>query len=85
MKEYQKIRFRRFTAKELVKEKAIEALDDEVYKDEVGAAGPIHPLFEKGNWYVQRDLPRHFAFVPILGDFGGLWSVSFLFLIFVLF
>jgi hypothetical protein len=50
-------------------------MDREEYRDELGDTTPIHSVFRKDKLYVEGDVPRHFGFVPLLGEFGGLWSV----------
>lgn len=74
MNEYQRKRFRRFTTAELTELDAIEALDQNEYNDELNS--PIHPIYQRDQWFLETHLETHEAAIPILGDFEGLWTVG---------
>lgn len=72
---YQRRRFNGFSIQELYRLESMAAFDlmtmkwDMIFDD-------VDPIFEKRYWVAEKDMYRHRAHVPILGDYAGFWSVS---------
>ncbi|KAE8454261.1 hypothetical protein EG329_005186 [Mollisiaceae sp. DMI_Dod_QoI] len=68
---YQRRRLIGFTAAEMQTLEALAGLEKSSMNYHLNT--PVHPVFERRWWMSQRDLPKHRALIPILGDHDGPW------------
>lgn len=72
---YQQHRYRGFTAAEIHGMDALSALN--TIKTSSPMINVIHPMFGKGKWDKENELPRQWPLIPLFYGHDGFWQVCF--------